>query len=272
MKNAFQSPESPIKPQSLSKISNDLIENDYKKNGFGNNKEIDVKRMEKKAVGFILATAVKSDLDAVNYKVARKMSEERKRDIIVSTENQSLFAKHSNSGNDLLNREFQSSKQYSGQVIPSRNHVSNSRVNYNAKIVYRYQFEASPPDWIGAWEGKTRKFGLPPNTSILHFAFMGGVLSRLDDTGFEEGNISVKGFQKNQMALSNVLDNSENAGNSGNINNVPEMISSQEFNFMLLQTVKFKLYRHWKNDNDCADCKICNIRFNFLKRKHHCRL
>ena len=119
MKNAFQSPESPIKSQSLSKISNDLIENDYKKNGFGNNKEIDVKRMEKKAVGFILATAVKSDLDAVNYKVARKMSEERKRDIIVSTENQSLFAKHSNSGNDLLNREFQSSKQTSGILFHS---------------------------------------------------------------------------------------------------------------------------------------------------------
>ena len=29
---------------------------------------------------------------------------------------------------------------------------------------------------------------------------------------------------------------------------------------------------HWENDNDVHNCRICNIRFTLITRKHHCRI
>jgi len=247
MKYEIQSPESPVKAPM--KAADEQL---------SNNKilyENAVKRMEKKAVGFILASAVKSDLDQPKVKNNQEINKKE------AMGNSSPVYVESQKEDQAQFKQSQVS-----QDISRIKDVETSRVNYTAKLVYRSQFEASPPDWIGVWEGKTRKFGLPPNTSVLRFAFMGGVLSRLDDKFNSEQVVAAPIYQKYQVALPNVIHRSQDYENK------EILISPEEYRGILVQTVNSKLYRHWRRNSDICFCKICNLQFSFFNRKHHCRL
>lgn len=242
MKHEIQSPESPVK--SLPQENSSLVDA--------------VKRMEQKAVGFILATAVKSDINQPKYKETQQyIIQDTKRIIKESMDN--IQVNNTADINQVSNSEQRVKAQ------------EKSQVNYTAKTVYRYQFEASPPDWIGVWEGKSRKFPIPPNTSVLHFAFMGGVLSRMDDlcTSNEDQTMAPTIYKmNNQKTLKIPSDFHEFYGTS-----IKEpLISSEEYKIILVQTVNSRLCRHWKRNEESSFCKICNIDFNWFTRKHHCRL
>jgi hypothetical protein len=254
MKQEIQSPESPIKAPTKT-AGHELTQSHRKEKILYDSA---VRRMEQKTVGLIVATAVKSELEQPKNRSLAKMIEEENKAAQESKRNISNCVE---SIKDIdKNNQSQESENLSkaAEKLP---------VNYNPKIVYRYQFEASPPDWIGVWEGKTRKFGLPPNTSVLHFVFMGGVLSRLDDKSNVDQVVSAPTYTKYQ-GTPTVIDRLEH----DQYVNKETLVSPEEYRFILVQTVNSNLYRHWRRNEDICFCKICNCKFSFFKRKHHCRL
>lgn len=236
MKTEMESPESPVRnlkeSHNVSKTNIISIQNE-------------VKKMEQKAVGIILATATKSEIDTTSERHSR---------------HESIPSYQSESENPKL--EMREAYLHISSRTKSQ---EKSTVNYVAKKVYRYQFDSSPPEWIGSWDGKTRKFPIPPNTSILHFAFMGGVLSRLNDSIIQDQSSH---YQKPQKIKHIIVDTTEKYDGMAN---KEIMITPEEYKVILEQIVDSE-FRHWTCNEECTSCKICNLNFGLFKWKHHCRL
>ena len=124
--------------------------------------------------------------------------------------------------------------------------IEGQNVKYEPRFVYKYQFESSPPEWVGVWDGKSRRFGIPPSTTVLHFSYMGGVLSRLDrKTSIFQSASRVLPEVKNPALVAKSVVPTPKRVKSLDLHE-DYVISPDEFLIILKQTLKFHQVHHWK--------------------------
>lgn len=149
-----------------------------------------------------------------------------------------------------------------GQKMPHQvtnssrsNSPSAGTVIYEPKYVYKFQFECSPPDWVGLWDGKARKFCAPPTSTILHVIQAGKAKARLDPKRVVSLVTQRMSLAKDTPIDSLDGDSTKDAKHSirppppqSKPPSVPEqpLPSPEEYLIILRQTIDLKQYHHWQ--------------------------